>query len=77
MNKSVNCTLEQSSVPSGLSPPLQISHRVVPKAHLSVARVRCLSSSKHSGGTQGMRSTRTGGTGEDRTMGWEIYSTQT
>lgn len=32
-------TLEQSSVPSGLSPPLQISHSVVPKPQRSVARL--------------------------------------
>lgn len=52
-------TLELSSVLSGFSPPLQISHRVVPKPHLSVAKLRFWGFSMHSGGTQGMRSTRT------------------
>lgn len=52
-------TLELSSVLSGLSPLLQISHRVVPKPHLSVARLRFWGFSMISGGTQGIRSTRT------------------
>lgn len=52
-------TLELSSMLSGFSPPLQISHRVVPKPHLSVAKLRFWGFSMHSGGTQGMRSTRT------------------
>lgn len=52
-------TLEQSRVLSGLSPPLQISHRVVPKPHLSVAKLRFWGFSMHSGGTQGIRSTNT------------------
>ena len=53
-------TLEQSRVLSGLSPPLQISQRVVPKPHLSVAKLRFWGFSMHSGGTHGIRSTRTG-----------------
>ena len=53
--------MEQSSVPRGLSPPLQISHSVVPNAHLSVAELRFRGSFTHSGGTQGIRSTNTGG----------------
>lgn len=52
-------TLEQSRVLSGLSPPLQISQRVVPKPHLSVAKLRFWGFSMHSGGTQGIRSTNT------------------
>lgn len=52
-------TLEQSRVLSGLSPPLQISHRVVPKPHLSVAKLRFWGFLMHSGGTHGIRSTRT------------------
>lgn len=52
-------TLELSSVLSGFSPPLQISHSVVPKPHLSVAKLKFWGFSTHSGGTQGMRSTRT------------------
>lgn len=44
---------------SGFSPPLQISHRVVPKPHLSVAKLRFWGFSMHSGATQGTRSTRT------------------
>lgn len=52
-------TFEQSRVLSGLSPPLQISHRVVPKPHLSVAKLRFWGFSMHSGGTHGIRSTRT------------------
>lgn len=55
----VSKTLELSSVLSGFSPLLQISHRVVPKPHLSVARLRFWGFSMHSGGTQGIRSTRT------------------
>lgn len=54
-------TLEQSRVLSGLSPPLQISQRVVPKPHLSVAKLRFWGFSMHSGGTHGIRSTRTDG----------------
>lgn len=54
-------TLEQSRVLSGLSPPLQISQRVVPKAHLSVAKLRFWGFSMHSGGTHGIRSTSTKG----------------
>ncbi len=52
-------TLELSMLASGFSPPLQISHNVVPKLHLSEARLRFLGSRMHSGGTQGIRSTRT------------------
>lgn len=52
-------TLELSNVLSGFSPPLQISHRVVPKPHLSVAKLKFWGFSMHSGGTQGTRSTRT------------------
>lgn len=52
-------TLEESSALRGLSPPLQISHKVVPKLHLSVARLSCLGFSIHSGGTQGILSRRT------------------
>lgn len=33
-------TFELSSVLRGLSPPLQISQSVVPKLHLSVAKLR-------------------------------------
>lgn len=44
---------------SGFSPPLQISHNVVPKLHLSEARLRFLGSKTHSGDTQGIRSRRT------------------
>lgn len=44
---------------SGLSPLLQISHSVVPKLHLSAAKLRFWGFSMHSGGTQGMWSTRT------------------
>lgn len=54
-------TLEQSRVLSGLSPPLQISQSVVPKPHLSVAKLRFWGFSMHSGGTHGIRSTRTDG----------------
>lgn len=54
-------TLEQSRLLRGLSPPLQISQRVVPKAHLSVAKLRLWGFSMHSGGTHGMRSTKTEG----------------
>lgn len=53
-------TLESSSVANGLSPPLQISHSVVPKLHLSTARLRLAGSSIHSGGTQGILSSKTG-----------------
>lgn len=53
-------TLEQSSVPRGLSPPLQISHSVVPKPQRSVARLSLWGFWMHSGGTHGIRSTRTG-----------------
>lgn len=59
-------TLEQSRVLSGLSPPLQISHSVVPKPHLSVAKLRFWGFSMHSGGTQGIRSTRTEGEEKER-----------
>lgn len=52
-------TLELSSVAKGLSPPLQISHSVVPKLHLSAARLSLAGSSIHSGGTQGILSMRT------------------
>jgi len=52
-------TLEESRALSGLSPPLQISHKVVPKLHLSVARLSCLGFSIHSGGTHGILSRRT------------------
>lgn len=52
-------TLEQSSVPSGLSPLLQISHSVVPKPQRSVARLSPWGFWMHSGGTHGIRSTKT------------------
>lgn len=52
-------TLEQSSVPSGLSPPLQISHSVVPKPQRSAAKLSLWGFWMHSGGTHGIRSTRT------------------
>lgn len=52
-------TLELSMFASGFSPPLQISQSVVPKLHLSVARLRFLGSMIHSGGTHGIRSTKT------------------
>lgn len=52
-------TLELSRVAKGFSPPLQISHSVVPKLHLSAARLRLAGSSIHSGGTQGILSIRT------------------
>lgn len=52
-------TLEESNALRGLSPPLQISHKVVPKLHLSVARLNCLGFSIHSGGTHGILSRRT------------------
>lgn len=55
----VSPTLELSSVAKGFSPPLQISHSVVPKLHLSAARLRLAESSIHSGGTQGILSIRT------------------
>lgn len=51
--------LELSSVPKGFSPPLQISHSVVPKLHLSAAKLRLAESPMHSGGTQGILSMRT------------------
>lgn len=53
-------TLVLSSDAKGFSPPLQISQSVVPKLHLSAARLRLAGSVKHSGGTQGILSTRTG-----------------
>lgn len=62
-------TLEQSSVPSGLSPPLQISHSVVPKPQQSVARLSLWGFWMHSGGTHGIRSTRTGQTDGGREEG--------
>ncbi|TNN65067.1 hypothetical protein EYF80_024676 [Liparis tanakae] len=49
----------KSRVLSGLSPPLQISHSVVPKPHLSLAKLMFWGFSMHSGGTHGIRSTRT------------------
>lgn len=52
-------TLELSRVLSGLSPPLHISHSVVPKPHLSAAKDRFWALSMHSGGTHGIRSKRT------------------
>lgn len=52
-------TLELSNSDKGFSPPLQISHNVVPKLHLSEARLRLAGSSIHSGGTQGILSIRT------------------
>lgn len=55
----VAATLEPSSVLSGLSPLLQISHSVVPKLHLSAAKLRFWGLSMHSGATQGTWSTRT------------------
>ena len=59
---SLGCvTFELSKVLSGLSPPMQISQRVVPKPHLSVAKLRFWEFSMHSGGTQGIRSTSTMG----------------
>lgn len=54
-------TFELSSVLRGLSPPLQISQSVVPKLHLSVAKLRFWGFSMHSGGTHGIRSTSTAG----------------
>lgn len=52
-------TLVVSNNAKGFSPPLQISHSVVPKLHLSAARLRLAGSVTHSGGTQGILSTRT------------------
>lgn len=53
----------------GFSPPLQISQSVVPKLHLSAARFRLAGSVKHSGGTQGILSTRTVNTKKYSTVG--------
>lgn len=53
-------TLWQSSMLRGFSPQLQISHNVVPKLHLSAAKLKFWGSTIHSGGTQGMRSSKTG-----------------
>lgn len=52
-------TLVLSNNAKGFSPPLQISHSVVPKLHLSAVRLRLAGSVTHSGGTQGILSTRT------------------
>lgn len=49
-----------SSRLTGMLPPLKISHRVAPKPHLSAGSARPLGSLRHSGATQGMRSTSTG-----------------
>lgn len=57
--KNNSLALELSSVPKGFSPPLQISHSVVPKLHLSAAKLRLAESPMHSGGTQGILSMRT------------------
>lgn len=54
-----NFTLELSNVGRGFSPPLQISHNVVPKLHLSAARHSFTGSFTYSGGTQGILSIRT------------------
>jgi len=59
MAEPIILTLEESSALRGLSPPLQISHKVVPKLHLSVARLNCLGFSIHSGGTHGILSRST------------------
>lgn len=45
---------------TGMLPPLKISQRVAPKLHLSAGSARLLGSLRHSGATQGMRSTSTG-----------------
>lgn len=50
---------------SGFSPPLQISQSVVPKLHLSVARLTFLGSTIHSGATHGILSSKTA-----RTEAW-------
>lgn len=60
--KTISLALELSSVPKGFSPPLQISHRVVPKLHLSAAKLRLAESTMHSGATQGILSIRTDST---------------
>lgn len=52
-------TLVLSNNAKGFSPPLQISQSVVPKLHLSAARLRLAGSVTHSGGTQGILSTKT------------------
>src|SRR4029434_9284050 len=52
-------TFELSRVLRGRSPPLQISHSVVPKLHLSAARLRFRGLSTHSGGTHGILCGRT------------------
>lgn len=70
--RSVCVTFEQSKVLSGLSPPLQISQRVVPKLHLSVAKEAFWGVSMHSGGTHGIRSTRTRQQMHEKTQPWHL-----
>lgn len=61
-------TLVLSNDAKGFSPLLQISQSVVPKLHLSAARLRLAGSVTHSGDTQGILSTRTVNTKQNTTV---------